>query len=131
MADATKFPTLNWIYRLSTGLLIVWMLSSGMMALFRAAPIVEAIARLGYPVYFVWILGIAKVCGAGLLLLPVPREFRSWAYAGATFEVLSAAFSYAARGASLGEVAVPLGFLVLVQVSLWSWFMPRAVVGPG
>ncbi|MEL6338605.1 MAG: DUF3179 domain-containing (seleno)protein [Myxococcota bacterium] len=119
---------LKWMYRITTGLLIAWMLSSGIMALSRAAPIVEAISRLGYPNYFALLLGLAKTGGAILLLLPIPRGLRSWVYAGATFELLSAAFSYAASGAGVAEVAVPLGFLALVHGSFWSWRGQRSRV---
>ncbi|MEM6559447.1 MAG: DoxX family protein [Myxococcota bacterium] len=133
MNNANTVPTpswLKWMYRITTGSLIAWMLSSGIMALSRAAPIVEAISRLGYPSYFSWLLGLAKTGGALLLLLPVPRGLGSWVYAGATLELLSAAFSYAASGASVAEVAVPLGFLVLVHLSFWSWRRQGSRVEP-
>lgn len=110
-----------WLYRLTTALVVLWMVSSGVMALTHATPVVTAVAKLGYPDYFVWLLGIAKLAEAAALVLPVPRELRSWAYAGSTFELLAAALSYGAIGASGAEIAVPVAFLLLVQVSLWSW----------
>jgi hypothetical protein len=112
---------LVWTYRLATALVVVWMLSSGVMAFARATPIMTAIAKLGYPPYFVWLLGISKLAEASALVMPVHRELKSWAYAGSTFELLAAVFSYGAVGASAGETAAPLAFLALVQISLWSW----------
>lgn len=120
----------KWTFRITTGLMIAWMLSSGVMALVKAPPIVEAISRLGYPTYFAWLLGISKLAEASLILFRAPPGLRSWAYAGSTFEVLAASFSYGASGAGAGEVLVPLGFLVLIQTSFWSWRRQIPGLGP-
>src|SRR5690242_16962091 len=45
--------------------------------------------QLGYPLYFRFLLGIAKLSGVAALLLPLPRRLRTlreWAYAGFTFD---------------------------------------------
>jgi len=41
-----------------------------------------AAARLGYPDYFLTMLGVAKLLSVVALLAPVPRWLREWAYAG-------------------------------------------------
>ncbi len=110
-----------WTYRIATAIVVLWMVTSGVMALAHATPIMAAIAKLGYPTYFVWFLGVSKLAEAGALMLPVPHTLRSWAYAGSTFELLAAVFSYGAISASAGEIAAPLVFLTLVHASRWSW----------
>src|SRR5580698_3652179 len=66
-------------------------LFSGAMALGGISDVlrVEHNARifehLGYPIYLLSMLGIAKLCGAVALVLPVPRGLREWAYAGFVF----------------------------------------------
>jgi len=48
----------------------------------------------GYPVYFLIIIGIGKIPGAVVLLIPRFPRLKEWAYAGALFTYTGAAASY-------------------------------------
>ena len=78
----------------------------------------EGIRSLGYPDYFGPLLTVFKVLGASVLIIPqVPARIKEWAYAGFTFELISAAVSlWAAKGFS-GEVFAPLVVLAVLMVS--------------
>ena len=53
------------------------------------------VAHLGYPDYFRVFLNIMKVAGALVLIVPMaPARLKEWAYAGFTFSLLAATFSY-------------------------------------
>jgi hypothetical protein len=54
--------------------------------------------HLGYPLYFVTILGFWKVLGAMALLAPRFPRLKEWAYAGTFFEMTGAAASHAMSG---------------------------------
>ena len=48
---------------------------------------------LGYPVYFIQFLGVAKVLGVIALLVPGFPRLREWAYAGFVFDLVGALYS--------------------------------------
>jgi len=55
---------------------------------------VNGVTHLGYPAYFVAILAVFKVLGSIALIVPmVPKRIKEWAYAGFTFNLISASTS--------------------------------------
>lgn len=107
------------IYRISTALVVAVMTISGTMALTHAAPMMSALAHLGYPPYFVNLLGVGKLAGVGVLLLPGPPRLKEWAYVGFVITIISAAYSHWSSGD--GWMALdPLFFLVMLIASYLS-----------
>ncbi|HEX8529702.1 MAG TPA: DoxX family protein [Cytophagales bacterium] len=86
------------IYRISTGLVAVLMGLSGMAYLLRLEHFAASTRELGYPVYLMSMLGVAKLLGIAALLAPKFDRVKEWAYAGFTFNLLGAAWSHAAIG---------------------------------
>ncbi|MCI0708596.1 MAG: DoxX family protein [Chloroflexi bacterium] len=72
---------------------------------------------LGYPSYFLTIIGVWKVPGAVVLLAPRLARLKEWAYAGAFFTYSGAAASHLA----VGDVDVALGPAVFGVIALVSW----------
>ena len=106
------------------------MLSTGTLQLFKvkaegalAPPGVYGIRHLGYPVYFLTILGIWKIVGVVALLIPRFPLLKEWAYAGFFFVMLGAIFSHIAVGDSMSELFPSLLLLILTVVS-W-YFRPE------
>ena len=117
------------IYWISTAWLALGMLSTGALQLFRAKaegalapPGVYGITHLGYPVYFLTILGIWKLSGVVALLVPEFPLLKEWAYAGFFFAMSGAVFSHIAPGNPMSEIAPPVLLLILTVVS-W-YFRP-------
>lgn len=81
-------------------------------------PVVAVLARLGYPVYVLTILGWWKVLGAIVLLAPRFPRLKEWAYAGIVFELTGAAVSAALRGDSADLIAPFL--LSVLAVASWA-----------
>ncbi|MGI9455085.1 MAG: DoxX family protein [Aeoliella sp.] len=104
-------------YWLATGLFCLAMTAGGTMNLLRAEMQQEAIVNLGYPVYLMTILGVAKILGVIALLLPRTPLSKEWAYAGFTFDLLGASASHAFVGDALREIAVPLVVLSIAVAS--------------
>jgi hypothetical protein len=48
---------------------------------------------LGYPVYFVPFIGVAKLLGSLTLLVPGFKRLKEWAYAGLFFDLAGAIYS--------------------------------------
>jgi hypothetical protein len=62
-------------------------------------------------------LGVWKVLGAIVIVVPRLPRLKEWAYAGFVFDLTAAAFSRAAVGDSAADILAPLGFLALVLAS--------------
>ena len=79
----------------------------------------DVVAHLGYPSYFLVLLGTWKVLGAAALLVPRQPLLKEWAYAGAFFAYTGAMISHLISGYDLPEVAV-LGVMTALTVTSWA-----------
>ena len=105
--------TVGWV---ATGLFAVMMTLSGVLYLVGPRPIVEGLRELGYPPYFIKMLGVAKLCGVAALLVPRLSGVREWAYAGFTFDLIAAMASHLAIG-DVSHVPPPLFALSVLMTS--------------
>jgi DoxX-like family len=81
-------------------------------------PYVHAIMEhLGYPDYFLVIMGAWKAPGAVALLVPRYPRLKEWAYAGAVFTYTGAAASHLAVGGGAGALVAPIIFTGLAAAS--------------
>ncbi len=48
---------------------------------------------LGYPLYFIPFIGVAKMLGAITIIVPGFPRLKEWAYAGLTFDLIGATYS--------------------------------------
>jgi DoxX-like family len=78
----------------------------------------DLVVGLGYPSYFLVLLGSWKVLGAVALLVPRRPLLKEWAYAGAFFTYTGAIVSHLVTGYALGEL--PL-LAVLTALTVLSW----------
>ena len=104
-------------YWTATILIALSMLSGVAAYLARAEEPLRGMAELGYPAYFVLLLGIWKLLGGLALLAPRLPLLKEWAYAGIAFDLTGAAFSHAAIGHPAAKVIVPLVILGIAAAS--------------
>src|SRR4051794_5949820 len=83
----------------------------------RPASLMEGMTHLGFPAYFVTILGVWKVLGGVTVLAPRLPRLKEWAYAGMLFDLTGAAASHAAVGDPAGKIAAPLIIAGIVAAS--------------
>ncbi|RFM34751.1 DoxX family protein [Chitinophaga silvisoli] len=83
----------------------------------------EGFAHLGYPEYFRILLTIFKISGALVLILPFFKgRIKEWAYAGFTFNLISAAVSHAAvDGLSNGQTFFPVVVMLILAISYFTY----------
>lgn len=115
--------TTKIIYWIATGWLSLGMLSSGIVQLIQLPENVEQINGLGYPTYFLTILGIAKILGVVTVLIPGFRLLKEWAYAGFFFAMTGALCSHLAVGHPISELFPSLLLLIL---TILSWYLRPA-----
>ena len=116
-------------YWIATLWLASGMLSTGVLQLFKARvegalapPGVYGITHLGYPVYFLMLLGIWKILAVVALLAPKFPLLKEWAYAGFFFAMSGAIFSHIAVGDPMKELFPSVLLLILAVIS-W-YFRP-------
>jgi hypothetical protein len=115
------------IYWISTIWLALGMLSSGLVQLFKIKGEIDFIINLGYPIYFLTILGIWKILGVIVLLIPKFPLLKEWAYAGFFFIMSGAIFSHIATGNAISDIFPPVLLLALTVVS-WYFRPPNRKV---
>lgn len=91
-------------YWLFTGLLAALMIMSAIPDIANNPQAVQMIHdHLGYPLYFVPLIGVAKVIGAIAVIVPGFPRIKEWAYAG---------FVYDIGGATISSIAVGILFRI-------------------
>lgn len=110
------------IYWIATVWLSLGMASSGIVQLLHIPEETEMMAHLGYPDYFLTILGVWKLLGVIIVLAPRLPLVKEWAYAGFFFTMSGAMLSHIARNDGFGEIAPTILLLVLTIIS-W-YFRP-------
>jgi len=93
-----KMKKQNVGYWLATGVVAVIMAASGTLAILHVSQYMEALKHLGYPPYFANLLGIGKLTGVAILLVPRLGKLKEWAYAAFGITVLSACYSHLSSG---------------------------------
>jgi uncharacterized membrane protein YphA (DoxX/SURF4 family) len=123
------------VYWISTIWLALGMLSTGTLQLFKvkaegavAPPGVYGMTHLGYPVYFLTILGVWKILGVVALLIPKFPLLKEWAYAGFFFAMSGALFSHIASGDSVTENVPALVLLILTVISWYFRPVDRKII---
>ena len=104
-------------YWIATGLFCLLFTFAGTANLLRVEVQREAIEALGYPVYLMTILGVAKLSGVIALLAPRLPVLKEWAYAGFAFDMLGASASHAFVGDSIPSIIIPLVAMAVGGVS--------------
>ncbi len=86
-----KTKIFYWVF---TGLLAALMLVSSIPDIIVVPEAVTLVTtHLGYPVYFISFIGVAKFLGVIAILVPGFPRIREWAYAGFVFDLTAAIYS--------------------------------------
>ena len=112
--------TVNIIYWVSTILVSLTMVFSSYSDLCSAS-VKQAFVHLGFPGYFRIQLGLMKITGIILLLVPLPDFCKEWAYAGFTITFVSAFIAHTASGDPMSSRLAPLIILVFLLISYFSF----------
>jgi hypothetical protein len=112
----TKTPTrtTTTIYWAATLFVAFIMTISGALAIIHAPSMMSGLAHLGYPPYFSNLLGVSKLAGVCVLLLPGVARLKEWAYAGFGITVLSASYSHLLSGDGLLALEPLVTFAALI-----------------
>jgi DoxX-like protein len=104
-------------YWTTTALVAAELGVGGIWDLLRIPYVRQVVEHLGYPTYFLVILGAWKVPGAVALIAPRSARLKEWAYAGAFFTYTGAVASHLTVGDDVGAWGFPLVFAGLTGAS--------------
>lgn len=111
-----RYKIIYWFFTLW---LALGMTSSGIVQLFKMEEETEFILELGYPAYFLTLLGAWKFLGVVAVLIPRFPLLKEWAYAGFFFTMSGAIFSHIAMGDPMSEI---FPSLLLLTLTVISWY---------
>ena len=109
-------------YWIVTGLMAALLVISAVPDVLMVEGAVEMFAHLGYPRYLLPFIGVAKILGVLVVIIPsLPRSLKEWAYAGLVIDLVGALYSHFSVGdAAMFFIAPTLGLaLVLGSYALY------------
>lgn len=107
---------INLWYWIVTVLFCAFMIFTSIPDIMKNPEAMLFITGLGYPEYFVVLIGWAKVLGVIAILIPGYYRIKEWAYAGLFFDLAGALYSIiATMGIQMQLIflVLPVGFLFL------------------
>lgn len=104
------------IYWIGIVLTSLWFGASGFFELTKNALVWEITQQLGYPAHFIYLLGVAKVGGVIVLMIPNRLlRLKEWVFAGVFFDIL---FAFGSKIAVIGISAATDAVIAFVMVSI-------------
>ena len=83
--------TIYWVSTIIFGGLMIFSAVGGIQPTEDAVKLMHD--GLGYPVYFIQFISIAKLIGSIVILIPGSGRLKEWAYAGLFFDLAGAVYS--------------------------------------
>lgn len=132
--DLSRTRLVSVAYWICTAVTVFCFVPGGLAYAMAAPDVVEGVLQLGFPLYFIQLLGVWKVLGGVAIVVPGFPRLKEWAYAGMLFDLTAAAVANATMGASMGaewwHVPAPL---MVGAVVIGSWALrprSRRLAGP-
>jgi DoxX-like protein len=117
-----KKSQLIW-YWIITALLSISIFFGGLAQALQLKEVLIGFQPLGYPAYFISLIGIWKMLGVVAILIPKFPLLKEWAYAGLFFTMSGAVISHIASNDIHPQIISPF---VLAVFTLLSWYLRPA-----
>lgn len=96
------------VYWLSTAILAVVFVAGGIANVLGFEAQQQIMTKLGFPLYLMLFLGVAKLLAIGAILAPGLPLLKEWAYAGICFVLMGAFYSHFQAGDPVAVTTVPV-----------------------
>jgi len=107
--------TIYWVSTIIFGGLMIFSAVGGIQPTEDAIKLMHD--GLGYPVYFIQFISIAKLIGSIVILIPGLKSIKEWAYAGLFFDLAGAVYSGVASSGKFDPM----------MLSMLAWIIPGIV----
>ncbi len=116
-----KPKTINILYWVFTILFSVLMIFSSVGGIGPTEEVKKMFHEgLGYPIYFIQFISVAKIIGSVAILIPGLNKIKEWAYAGLFFDLAGATYSGFATAPSFDPRI--LGMLIWIGAGVLSYY---------
>ena len=105
------------LFWITTIIIAIAYFITGLGNLLSFSHIALDMAHLGYPVYFLKILGVWKILAAIVIVIPGIRRIKEWAFAGMMLDLSGASLSRYYSGDAWPTIVIPIGISILVTVN--------------
>jgi len=110
-------------YWIITVILSFCIFSGGLAQALQLKEVMQGFKPLGYPAYFISLIGIWKMLGIIAILIPKFKLLKEWAYAGLFFTMTGAVISHIASNDVHAQIISPA---VLAFFTVLSWYLRPA-----
>jgi hypothetical protein len=107
-------------YWIITAILSFCIFSGGLAQALQVKGVVQGFKPLGYPTYFISLIGVWKVLGIIAILIPKFKLLKEWAYAGILFTMTGAVISHIASNDVHAQIIAPC---LLAIFTFLSWYL--------
>lgn len=107
-------------YWVITGILSFCLFSGGLAQALQVQGVVQGFKPLGYPTYFISLIGVWKALGIIAILVPGFKLLKEWAYAGLFFTMTGAVISHIASNDIHAQIIAPIVFSIFTVLS---WYL--------
>lgn len=107
-------------YWIITAILSFCIFLGGLAQAIQVKGVVQGFKPLGYPNYFISLIGVWKVLGVIAILIPKFKLLKEWAYAGIFFTMSGAVISHIASSDVSIQIIAPV---LLVVFTVLSWYL--------
>lgn len=119
-----KTKILYWVF---TILFAIMMFGSAIPDVFSQPIAIKGMhTDLGYPLYLIPFIGVAKWLGVAAILIPGYPRIKEWAYAGLFFDLIGATYSIIAIGGNSGQWVFMLIPIALGALSYFYYHKRKA-----
>lgn len=116
-----KPKTIKTLYWIFTILFALAMLGDAYGGITMQQAGKDSLAKLGYPMYLLVIMGSAKIFGVIAILQTKYVTIKEWAYSGFTISFIGAFLSWAAVGTDPGNLIPPVVMLLVMFFTYYLW----------
>jgi len=122
---------LNILYWVFTSLFAVLMIFSAVGGLQPSESAIKIMHDgLGYPVYFIQFLSVAKLLGVIAIMVPRFVRIKEWAYAGLFFDLAGALYSGAASAGKFDPMLLMMLIWIIPGVLSYYCWQRRTALHP-
>jgi hypothetical protein len=115
--------TLYWTFTILFALLMIFSAVGGVQPSQQAIQLIHD--GLGYPIYFIQFISIAKLIGAVAILIPNFNRIKEWAYAGLFFDLSAAVYSGIASSGTFDPLMITLLFWIIPGILSYVFWHKR------
>ena len=115
------------IFWIATGLFALFMASGAIPDILMIDAAKKVCEHLGYPIYLLPFLGVAKTLGAITIVIPKFDKLKEWAYAGLSINLTGATYSIIQVDGFGSNILIPLIGILLLTGSYIFWGRTKAI----